>query len=120
MLLGITEFTKAYLQVKDNPWPYVNLTKLVQKARMGDGEVVELLRIANRYLPRVRLEYGRINEEMKSTKAELNSWKAAVSNEVLSRLLRPKSRIRLVIKYFIILLKLRLHHLTEIFDTKDL
>ena len=24
MLLGITEFTKAYLQVKDNPWPFVN------------------------------------------------------------------------------------------------
>ena len=23
MLLGITEFTKAYLQVKDNPWPFV-------------------------------------------------------------------------------------------------
>jgi hypothetical protein len=39
-------------------------------------------RIANRYLPRIRLEYGRINEEMNSTKTELNSWKAAVSNEV--------------------------------------
>ena len=24
MLLGITEFTKAYLQVKDNPWPFVD------------------------------------------------------------------------------------------------
>jgi predicted transcriptional regulator len=82
MLLGCTEFTKVYLQVKDNPWPYVNLAKLVQNSRMGDSEVVELLRISNGYLPRVRLEYGRINEEMNSTKAELNSWKAAVSNEV--------------------------------------
>ena len=34
MLLGITEFTKAYLQVKENPWPYVNLVKLIQNARM--------------------------------------------------------------------------------------
>src|ERR687892_656166 len=74
MLLGCTEFTKVYLQIKDNPWPYVNLTKLVQNARMGDAEVVELLKVANGYLPRVRLEYGRINEEMNSTKAELNSW----------------------------------------------
>ena len=23
MLLGCTEFTKVYLQIKDNPWPYV-------------------------------------------------------------------------------------------------
>jgi hypothetical protein len=82
MLLGCTEFTKVYLQIKDNPWPYVNLTGLVQNSRMGDGEVVELLKIANGYLPRVRLEYDRVKEEISSNKAELNSWKAAVSNEV--------------------------------------
>jgi hypothetical protein len=40
---------------------------------MGDDEVVELLKIANGYLPRVRLEYDRV-------KSELNSWKAEVSN----------------------------------------
>ena len=82
MLLGCTEFTKVYVQVKDNPWPYVNLAKLVQNARMDDTEVVELLRIANRYLPRIRLEYDRVKEEMNLSKAELNSWKAAISNEV--------------------------------------
>ena len=82
MLLGITEFTKAYLQVKDNPWPFINLVNLVQKARIGEGEVVELLKIANGYLPRVRLELDRIKEEINWGKAELNSWKAAISNEV--------------------------------------
>src|ERR671918_765854 len=82
MLLGCTEFTKVYLQIKDNPWPYVDLANLVQNARMSDSEVVELLKIANRYLPRVRLELDRTNEELNSTKAALNSWKAAVSNEV--------------------------------------
>ena len=92
MLLGITEFTKAYLQVKDNPWPYVNLAKLVQNAKIGEGEVVELLKIANRYLPRIRLEYDRVNEEINSRKAELNSWKAAIINEVsnLSTILRSE------------------------------
>jgi chromosome segregation ATPase len=60
----------------------VNLTKQVQNARMGDAEVVELLKVANGYLPRVRLEYDRVIEEINSTRAELNSWKAAVSNEV--------------------------------------
>ncbi|MGH9951901.1 MAG: hypothetical protein ACRD5J_09765 [Nitrososphaeraceae archaeon] len=60
----------------------MNLTKLVQNARMGDAEVVELLKVANGYLPRVRLEYDRVIEEINSTRAELNSWKAATSNEV--------------------------------------
>ena len=31
---------------------------------------------------RVRLEYDRVIEELNLTRAELNSWKAAVSNEV--------------------------------------
>ena len=79
MLLGCTEFTKVYLQIKDNPWPFVNLVKLTQNSEMKDGEVVELLKIANGYLPRVRLEYDRLKEE-KSTGAELNSWKAELSN----------------------------------------
>jgi hypothetical protein len=42
---------------------------------MGDGEVVELLNIAKGYLPRIRLEYDRVQ-------GELNSWKAAINNEV--------------------------------------
>jgi predicted transcriptional regulator len=75
MLLGCTEFTKAYFQINDNPWPYVNLVKLAQNSGMKDGEVVELLKIANGYLPRVRLEYDR-------HKAELSSLKAEVSNSV--------------------------------------
>lgn len=75
MLLRLTEFTKVYIQIKDNPWPYVNLARLVHNAKMGDGEVIELLKIANGYLPRVRLEYDRL-------KAELNSLKAEVNNSV--------------------------------------
>ena len=82
MLLGCTEFTKTYLQVKDNPWPFINLAKLVQDAKISNCEVVELLKIANGYFPRVRLEYDRIKEEINLSKAELNSCKAAVSSEV--------------------------------------
>jgi hypothetical protein len=82
MLLGCTEFTKVYSQIKDNPWPYVNLARLTQNSGMGDTEVLELLKIANGYLPRVRLEYDRVIGEINSRKAELSSWKAATSNEV--------------------------------------
>jgi hypothetical protein len=82
MLLGITEFERVYLQIKDSIWQFVNLVKLLQNVRIGDDEIIELLRIANGYLPRVRLEYDRVNEEINSHKTELNSWKAAITNEV--------------------------------------
>jgi hypothetical protein len=36
----------------------------------------------NGYLPRVRLEYDRLKEEKSSLEAELNSWKAELSNTV--------------------------------------
>ena len=75
MLLGCTDFTKVYLQVKDNPWPFVNLVNLTQNSGMGDVEILELLKIANGYLPRVRLEYDRLQ-------AELNSLKAEITNSV--------------------------------------
>ena len=80
MLLGITEFTKVYLQIKDNPWPFVNLVKIVQNSGISDREVVELLKIANGYLPRIRLEYDRVKEEKRLQQAELNSWKAELNN----------------------------------------
>jgi predicted transcriptional regulator len=79
-LLGITEFTRIYLQIKDNPLAFVNHFKLCQNARMGGDEVIELLKIANGFLPRIRLEYDRCKEEKNSLQAELNSWKAAISN----------------------------------------
>ena len=43
---------------------------------------MELLKIANKYLPRVRLEYDRLKDEKSSLEAELNTWKAEISNAV--------------------------------------
>jgi hypothetical protein len=82
MLLGLTEFTRAYLAIKENIWQFLDLVKLVQNARIGNNEVIELLKIANGHLPRVRLEYGRIIDEINWHKAELNSWKAEIDNAV--------------------------------------
>ena len=80
ILLGLTDFTKIYIQIRENPWPYVNLARLVHNAKMGDGEVVELLKIANGYLPRVRLEYDILKEEKSSLQAEINSWRTELNN----------------------------------------
>jgi len=43
-------------------------------------ERLEGVKIANGYLPRVRLEYDRCKEEKSSLQAELNSWKAELNN----------------------------------------
>jgi hypothetical protein len=58
------EFTRIYPQIKDNPWPYVNLVNLIQNAGISGDDVVELQRIANGHLPRVRLEYDRLRKRI--------------------------------------------------------
>ena len=73
MLLGCTEFTRVYLQIKDNPWPYVNLVQLAHNSGISDMEVEELLKVANGCLPRVRLEHDRLNAELNSLKAETSN-----------------------------------------------
>ena len=40
---------------------------------MGKGEIIELLKIANGYLHRVRLEYDRLQAELNSVNAELGN-----------------------------------------------
>ena len=39
-----------------------------------------LFKVANGYLPRVRLEYDRLREEKNWLEAELNSWKTEINN----------------------------------------
>src|ERR671919_1771169 len=101
MLLGCTEFTKVYLQIKDNPWPYVNLVRLAQDAEMSDDEVVELLRIANRYLPAVRMEYNRLKEEKNSLEANVEE-SARTSQEISDQITserRTLEQFRVFIKH---------------------
>jgi hypothetical protein len=100
MLLGCTEFTKVYLRIKDNPWPYVNLVKLAQDSGMSDNEVVELLKIAKGHLPRVGLEYDRLKAELNSLEVEKsNSTKDyhRLSNE-LSEMKTTVDQLQLTIK----------------------
>ncbi|MGH9979885.1 MAG: hypothetical protein ACRD8Z_29195 [Nitrososphaeraceae archaeon] len=70
MLLGCYEFTKVYLQIKENPWAYVNLVKLAQDSGMSGEDVMELLNIAKGHLPRIRLEYDRLKTELISLENE--------------------------------------------------
>lgn len=70
MLLGCYEFSKVYLQIKDNPWPYMNLVRLAQNSGMSNDDVVALLNTAKGHLPRVKLEYDRVKAELNSLKDE--------------------------------------------------
>jgi hypothetical protein len=73
MLLGCIDFTKVYLQIKDNPWPYVNFVKLALNSGISEDEVEEILKIAKGHLQRVRLENDRLQAELNSRKAELSN-----------------------------------------------
>jgi len=70
MLLGCYEFSRVYLQIKENPWAYVNLVKLAQDSGVHEVEVVELLNIAKGHLPRVKLDYDRLKAELTSLEDE--------------------------------------------------
>jgi predicted transcriptional regulator len=73
MLLGVTEFTRVYLQVKENPWPFINLVKLVREAGISDVQVVKLLDIANNDLPMVKSKYENLKNEMDSLDCKKNN-----------------------------------------------
>jgi len=79
MLLGCTEFTRVYPWIKDNLWAYVNLVKLIQNVGIGNDGVLELLKIANGCLPRIRLEYDRLREDNSTLEAKVNSWNAELN-----------------------------------------
>jgi predicted transcriptional regulator len=84
MLLGCTEFTKLYLRIKDDPWPFVNLVKLALDAGMDEVQVLELLKIANSSLPNVRLEYDRLEAERRSLEANVQR-SARILQEIIDR-----------------------------------
>ncbi len=72
MLLGCTEFTKVYLQIKDNPWAYVNFVKLAQNSGIGDGEILKLLEISKDH-PSATSKYEKL-------KADTNLLENEISN----------------------------------------
>jgi predicted transcriptional regulator len=90
MLLGCTEFTKLYLRIKDDPWPFVNLVKLALDAGMDEVEVLELLKIANGSLPSVRLEYDGLKAKLSSL--ETNVQRSEITLQEISDCISKESK----------------------------
>ena len=128
MLLGCTEFTKVYLQIKHNPWPYVNLVNLAQNFGISSDEVLELLNISKEHLPRVKLEYDRLTAELNSLEDEKsNSAKEhqRLCNEIsemktIVNELQLNIRESKIEKTKIELQKIKLQNFVKNFQDKDL
>jgi hypothetical protein len=98
-LLGCTEFANVYLQIKDNPWGYVDFVKLAQSLGISDGEVIKLIEITKDY-PRVTSIYEKL-------KADINLLENEISNlakdrqrlsDVISNLCKTENQLQLTIK----------------------
>ena len=62
-LVGFGDITKIYLEFKGDVSYFVSLCKAAKAAKMGILQVINLLRIANNYLPSVQHRYEQIQKE---------------------------------------------------------
>src|ERR687886_87140 len=62
-LVGLEDITKLYIEFKGDVSYFVSLCKAAKAAKMGIPEVINLLRIANNYLPSVQCRYNQLQNE---------------------------------------------------------
>jgi hypothetical protein len=62
-LIGLDEITKVYLEFKDDISYFVSLCKEAKAAKMGVSQVINLLKIANNYLPSVQHRYEQLQKQ---------------------------------------------------------
>jgi hypothetical protein len=78
-LVGLDEITKVYLEFKGDISYFVNLCKEAKAAKMGVSQVINLLRIANNYLPSVQNRHQQLQKENSYFESILRT-KAEVQN----------------------------------------
>jgi chromosome segregation ATPase len=62
-LVQLDDITKLYIEFKGDVSYFVNLCKAAKAAKMGIPQVINLLRIANNYLPSVQRRYDQLQKE---------------------------------------------------------
>jgi hypothetical protein len=62
-LVGLDNITKIYLEFQGNTPYFVNLCKEAKATKMGVSQVINLLRIANNYLPSVEHRYEELQKQ---------------------------------------------------------
>jgi hypothetical protein len=62
-LVQLDDITNIYLEFKGDTQYFIQLCKAAKAAKMGVSQVVNLLRIANNYLPSVQRRYNQLQNE---------------------------------------------------------
>src|ERR1051325_4605804 len=70
-LVQLDDLTKIYQELGSGVWDFVELCKEAKAARMGVSQVINLLRIANSYLPSVQRRYNQLQNENKSLESTI-------------------------------------------------
>jgi hypothetical protein len=63
-LVQLDDITKIYLEFKGDVSYFVSLCKAAKAAKMGIPQVVNLLKIANNYLPSVQHRYEQLQKQI--------------------------------------------------------
>jgi hypothetical protein len=72
-LVGLDDVTKIYLEFKGETSYFVQLSKAAKVAKMGIPQVINLLRIANNYLPSVRRRYEELQKQNNILESNLHT-----------------------------------------------
>ena len=62
-LVQLDSVTQLYLELKEDIWNFVSLCKQAKEAKMGIPQVVNVLKIANNYLPSVEHRYEALQKQ---------------------------------------------------------
>ncbi|MFL6410826.1 MAG: hypothetical protein ACJ71K_06240 [Nitrososphaeraceae archaeon] len=79
-LVGLDEITKVYLEFKGDISYFVNLCKEAKAAKMGVSQVINLLSIANNYLPSVQHRHQQLQKENSYFESILRTKAGEVQN----------------------------------------
>ncbi|MFL6442045.1 MAG: hypothetical protein ACJ702_08820, partial [Nitrososphaeraceae archaeon] len=79
-LVGLDEITKVYLEFKGDISYFVNLCKEAKAAKMGVSQVINLLSIANNYLPSVQHRHQQLQKENSYFESILSTKAGEVQN----------------------------------------
>jgi hypothetical protein len=72
-LIGLEDITKIYLEFKGDVSYFVILCKAAKAAKMGVSQVVEVLKIANNYLPGVQHSYELLRKQNNTMESNLRT-----------------------------------------------
>ena len=72
-LIGLEDITNIYLEFKGDVSYFVSLCKAAEAAKMGVSQVVEVLKIANNYLPGVQHSYELLRKRNNTMESNLRT-----------------------------------------------